>query len=111
MITDIQIAKKLVNLSNSAKNRDIEFDVSFKRMKQILNTKSCFYTKSELNFISNDDNQLTIDRIDNNVGYIDSNIVACSAKFNRLKKDLTSTDIKNMFMGLKRKGVYERYNK
>lgn len=47
-ISDIEIASKLLNLRNSASTRNIEFDLTFNKVKQIMNTKRCYFTGVKL---------------------------------------------------------------
>lgn len=84
-ISDLTIAKKIVNTASSAADRGIHFDLSFKRTKQLLNTKRCYYSNVILE--KEGPNQLTLERVDNNVGYIDSNVIACSKIYNSLKSN------------------------
>jgi hypothetical protein len=108
-LSDIDVASKLLNLRNSASTRNIEFDLSFNKVKQVMNTKKCFYTGVKLiqgnkNNL-NDYNVLSFDRVDNNIGYIDSNVVACSQGFNKIKGNMTVTQIKQLYSGLLKKKV------
>lgn len=90
-LTDLIIAKKMVNIFHSAKSRNLEFDISFKKMKQLLTRKTCFFTG--IPFEENGDNQRTIDRVDNNKGYIDSNVVTCTKRINSIKGNITINEI------------------
>jgi hypothetical protein len=87
----------------SADNRGIEFDLSLKRVRQLLNTKKCFISGERLNRIQQDPNQLTFDRLDNTKGYTDDNVVACSLRINRLKDSLTIDDITMLYMAIQKK--------
>ena len=53
----------------------------------------CFYTGIPLNFIKSPKhirgNQVSVDRIDNNIGYTKNNIIFCSAKANFMKASVT----------------------
>ena len=53
----------------------------------------CFYTGIPLNFIKSSEhirgNQVSVDRIDNNIGYTKNNIIFCSAKANFMKASVT----------------------
>lgn len=104
-IDDLFVAKKLVMLSASANKRGLEFSISFSKLKKVLNTKKCYFTGVLLNRITDDDHQLSIDRVDNNVGYIDSNIVACGSAFNKRKGSLTVEEIKYIYNALKKAKV------
>lgn len=89
---DLRVARKLVNLCKSANSRSIPFKVSFKVLKQLMRRKTCYYTG--VTFDSS--NILTIDRVDNDQGYIDSNIVACTQEINHIKSSLTIDQIDNL---------------
>ena len=106
MITDIDIANKLIQLHRSATDRGIEFNLTFNDVKKLLNSKICFYTKVTLNEKLNDIHQRTIDRVDNEKGYITGNVVACSSTFNKLKNNLTIQDVKYLVSGFKRKKLW-----
>jgi hypothetical protein len=103
MVSDIEVAHKMCQISTSAKSRNIPFDMTFKKVKQLLLTKKCYFTNAELNNIHNDDNQLTFDRVDNTKGYIDSNVVGCSKRFNTIKGNLTPTEIELLYKGVMKK--------
>jgi hypothetical protein len=102
-ISDLDVAKKMVAIKMSADNRGIEFDLSLKRVRQLLNTKKCFISGERLNRIQQDPNQLTFDRLDNTKGYTDDNVVACSLRINRLKDSLTIDDITMLYMAIQKK--------
>lgn len=85
---DIKLAHKYINKLHSCKSRNIEFDLPFQSYKNLMRSKKCYYSGVAL--ISGEaskhgDNVLTIDRIDNNKGYIKGNVVACSSLMNQLK--------------------------
>ena len=103
--TDVVIARKLINMHDSATKREIEFNLSFKRLKRLVRTKKCFYTNIPLNFIRYDEHQLTIDRVDNNIGYVDGNVVACSRKFNEIKGEITVDSIKIISKVFQKRGL------
>jgi hypothetical protein len=102
-ISDLDVAKKMVAIKMSADNRGIEFDLSLKRVRQLLNTKKCFISGERLNRIQQDPNQLTFDRLDNTKGYTNDNVVACSLRINRLKDSLTIDDITMLYMAIQKK--------
>ncbi len=97
MIDDYIIAKKLISIKNSAKDRNIEFDMSFKKIKKLLNKKKCFFSGVLFDEL---DNKLSFDRIDNNLGYIDSNVVSCIMKINSMKANLTIENIEMLYKGI-----------
>jgi hypothetical protein len=77
--------------------------MSIKKVRQLLNTKTCYISGTKLNRIQGDPNQLTFDRLDNNKGYTDDNVVACSLRMNKLKDNLTIEEITMLYMALQKK--------
>lgn len=102
-LSDLHVAKKLLQISESAKSRNLDFDLSLRTVKRLLNTKKCFYSGVELDNTTNSNFQLTFDRVDNNKGYVEGNLVACSKEFNEKKTNLSVVDIKLLYKGLKKK--------
>lgn len=102
-VSDIEVAKKMISIKHSADTRGIIFDMSLRRVRQLLNMNKCFITGVELNRVNGDDNQLTFDRLDNTKGYINSNVVACSLKMNRAKDSLTVDDIRLLYLAIVKK--------
>lgn len=101
---DIDIAKRLVRTERSANDRGKEFSLSFKKMKQLLSAKKCYITGVDLQMEDDKaDNYLTIERLDNNKGYVDENVVACSSYINKKKGDLTLEEIKLIYQACKKK--------
>lgn len=104
MIKDIDVAKRLVRTEHSAVSRGKEFNLSFKKMKALLTSKTCFITGVELQTEDERaDNYLTLDRLDNEKGYVDDNVVACSSYINKKKGDLSVQEIKDLYNALKKK--------
>jgi hypothetical protein len=89
-LTDYQVAKKLVQLKQSADSRKLEFDLSFKTVRRIMTTKKCYYTGVEF---GEGNLQRSVDRVDSTKGYIDGNVVACTIDINSKKANLTSDEI------------------
>lgn len=92
--SNLEIARKMVNLATSAEHRHIEFNISFKRMRQLLSRKTCFY--SNVVFEKSGENARSIDRINSELGYIDSNVVACTVRLNGLKSNLTKKELQQL---------------
>jgi len=62
-----------------AKQRDVFWGLSFQEFSQFWQ-QPCFYCGDSIASIG-------LDRIDNNVGYIISNVVSCCTEFNRMKNN------------------------
>ena len=101
-VSDLQVAQKLISIKTSADNRGIEFDMSLKKVRTLLNTKKCYISGEKLNDIQNDPNKLTFDRVDNSKGYTDDNVKACSLRMNRLKDSLSFEDIRLLYIAMRK---------
>jgi hypothetical protein len=99
-VTDLVVAKKLIHLAQSAKDRNLEFNLSFKTVKRLMSVKKCYYTSVE--FEEQGANCRTIDRIDASLGYIEGNVVACTNEFNGKKCNLTVKEIELLYKKVKR---------
>ena len=87
---DTYVAKKFLQLKDSAKKRDKEFDLTLSTVRYMLRRKTCYYTG--LPVASYEDpmhpNQLTIDRVDPSLGYVKGNVVVCSHLANQFKNKI-----------------------
>ncbi len=99
-LTDLEVAKKMLNLKQSADSRNIKFDLSFTTLKELMEQKKCFYTGRVLE--TKGDFSLSIDRIDNKLGYIEGNVVACTVDINRKKTDITIEEIEMIYKAIQR---------
>lgn len=102
---DLYVCKKLVAKERNARERGIEFGMTFSAMRNILRAKRCFYTGIEIILPLGEDhlkaNSLTLDRIDSSKGYVSGNVVACSNEFNNLKARVDSAGKFGMQMMVK----------
>ena len=90
-ITDIEVAKKMINLQQSAVSRNIEFDLSFETVKSLLLRTHCYYTGTK--FEDDGKFSFSVDRVDSKKGYIEGNVVACTIDINSKKSNLTIEEI------------------
>jgi len=72
--------RKLKNIRESAKKRNLEFNLNIQDIKDMYNSNICFYCKKIPITVS-------FDRIDNSKGYIKSNIVFCCFNCNVVKSN------------------------
>lgn len=105
--TDLEVCKKLVHLQQSAENRGLEFNLDIKTVRKLLNTKKCYYTGEPLFLNVGKRNSRTIDRVDNEKGYVIGNVVACSRWFNEAKNNLTVNQVILLHKGLKKHGLIQ----
>jgi len=103
-VTDLEVAQRLVRTNTSANSRNIEFSLSFKKLKSLLSTKRCYFTNNLLDFDNSEHpNYHSLDRLDSSKGYTDDNVVACGRLFNMRKSNLSPEEITLMYEGLKKK--------
>ena len=100
---DVYCAKKLLGKLDNARQRGIEFNLSFTAIKNLMKAKRCYYTGVKLTLPTGGAdtlkaNSLTIDRIDSSLGYVPGNVVACSHAFNQLKANVDSAGKQGMKM-------------
>lgn len=98
---DIIVVDKFRSIYSSAKDRGIEFDLSFRTVKRLLTQPNCFYTGKPFKPSGKDGR--TFDRIDASKGYVEGNVVACCQDINHKKKDLTIAEIELLYHKIKRK--------
>ena len=100
---DTLVAMKYVQKQLNAKQRGLEFTLTLQDMKTLLKKKTCYYSGVQLTLSG--ETALSLDRIDDELGYIPSNVVACASVVNKVKnelleknlcKGLTNTQIKRM---------------
>jgi hypothetical protein len=90
ILTDLTIAKKMLQLKQSADSRGIEFNLSFKVVKRLLSTKKCYYTGK---LFSTGTSARSIDRVETTKGYVNGNVVACTVEINSKKANLGTEEI------------------
>jgi hypothetical protein len=94
-ITDLETAKKMLKIWQSAVDRKLEFDLSFETVKRLLAYKKCYYTGRD--FEEEGVFARSFDRIDSNKGYVDGNVVACTVDINGKKSNLTIEEIRCLY--------------
>ena len=90
-ISDVEVAKKLVNIHSSAQSRNLEFNITFEYVKKLLEYTTCFYTNVQ--FTDDGPHARSFDRVDNDKGYVIGNVVACTVDINGKKNNLTIEEI------------------
>ena len=94
-ITDLEVAKKMLKIYQSAQDRKLEFDLSFESVKKLLSYQTCYYTNRKFD----DDGQFSrsFDRVDSAKGYIEGNVVACTVDINGKKSNLSMEEIECIY--------------
>jgi len=91
VISDVEVAKKLVNIHSSAQSRNLEFNLTFECVKKLLEYTTCFYTN--VTFTEDGIYARSFDRVDNDKGYVIGNVVACTVDINGKKNNLSIDEI------------------
>ena len=81
-----------------------EFKLSFEKFKELRAQKNCFYCEEPLK-------KVTIDRVDNSIGYLDTNVVASCWYCNNLKSNhnLTKKDLEKILNTLKEINTFKNH--
>jgi hypothetical protein len=106
--SDVEVAKKLLNIYQSAMDRKLEFNLSFESVKTLLKFSTCYYTGRK--FDNEGPYSRSIDRIDSSKGYIEGNVVSCTVDINGKKSNLSDDEIDLLYHKIvlrKRKEVEE----
>jgi hypothetical protein len=94
-ITDLEVARKMLKIFQSAQDRKLDFDLSFQTVKQLLSFPACYYTGKE--FEEEGAYARSFDRIDSDKGYVEGNVVACTIDINSKKSNLTFEEIELLY--------------
>jgi hypothetical protein len=92
---DLEIAKKMIKIWQSAMDRKLEFNLSFETVKRLMSYKTCYYTGKP--FEDDGPYARSFDRVDSSKGYIEGNLVACTVDINSKKSNLTVDEIKMLY--------------
>ena len=101
-ISDLEVAKKMIKISQSAADRKLEFNLTFETVKRLMSYKTCFYTGKPFG----EEGSLmasSFDRMDSSKGYIEGNVVACTVDINQKKANLSLEEIACLYFKLSKK--------
>ena len=93
-MNDIELARSFLAKKESSDSRKIPFELSFKKYKQLMIRKTCFY--SGVKFEEKSDKSRSLERLDSNKGYTDKNTIACTKRINNLKNNLTIGELNKL---------------
>ena len=106
MVSDVDVAFELYvsrfykNKANNARRDGYEFGLSLISVRNLLMAKRCYYTGREMTLpnyrqdgsvpgnVPQRPTDVTIDRVDNSLGYVKGNVVACCKAANSFKARL-----------------------
>jgi hypothetical protein len=108
-ISDVEVAKKLINIYQSAQDRKLQFNLSFEYVRKMLEYKTCYYTNKT--FTEDGPNARSFDRVDSEKGYIEGNVVACTIDINGKKSNLSFDEISCIYQKLAKKKGKESVKK
>ena len=94
-INDLEVAKKMLKIYQSAADRKLEFNLSFESVKKLLSYQTCYYTNKK--FEEEGNFSRSFDRVDSAKGYIEGNVVACTVDINGKKSNLSFDEIECIY--------------
>lgn len=97
-VSDLDVALKLTQLYHSARDRKLEFNLTYKTVKRLITNKKCFYTGVE--FQPEGTLSRSIDRVDTSRGYVEGNVVACTVDINGKKANLSIEEIELLYKSI-----------
>lgn len=90
-LRDIDVAKKMLKIFQSAQDRNLEFNLSFETVKRLITYPLCYYTGKP--FENEGIYSRSFDRVDSAKGYVEGNVVACTIDINQKKSNLSESEI------------------
>lgn len=94
-VSDLEVAKKMLKIYQSAADRKLEFNLSFESVKKLLNYQTCYYTNKK--FEEEGNYSRSFDRVDSAKGYVEGNVVACTVDINGKKSNLSFEEIECIY--------------
>ena len=98
-ISDLEVARKMIKIHQSAADRKLDFDLSLDTVRKLLTYNNCYYTGKE--FEEEGAFSRSFDRVDSSKGYIEGNVVSCTVDINGKKSNLTFDEISALYHKLK----------
>jgi hypothetical protein len=95
---DLEVAKKMLKIHQSAIDRSLEFNLGFESVKKLLSYSNCYYTNRK--FEAEGLYARSFDRIDSSKGYVEGNVVACTVDINGKKSNLSLEEIECLYKKL-----------
>lgn len=92
---DYIVARKYASKYNNAMKRGIEFTLTLSNIRTLMNKKTCHYTGIKLTKNLGEPplfSDITLDRVNPELGYTKGNTVACCHAANQLKSTLERSD-------------------
>lgn len=92
------IQSRMAGWRSSAKKRGLEFSLKVDEIVSLYEAqeRKCFYTGRDIVLSPNNQNVLSLDRLDSSKGYTTENVVICSLIVNKMKQDLSLDDFRSL---------------
>lgn len=88
---DVIVAARLVQTYESAKKRGKDFNLTYEYLEQVMAQKVCAYSGEE--FGTSDDDIMSLERFDNDIGYMIGNVIPVKRKYNTMRKNYTLEEL------------------
>ena len=85
--SDVGVAKKFVQVYESARRRGIEFNLTLSDVRILIKKTKCHYSGLKYDY-SDPEKSPSFDRLDSKKGYVKGNVVSCRKDINALKNVL-----------------------
>jgi len=100
LVEEYPLKALLSSIKSGAKKRKLDFEINYSFIQKLWETQKglCYYTKVSMKLTARQKNpyQVSIDRIDSNLGYTKENTVLCCQAINYMKNDYSLKDF-NLF--------------
>lgn len=89
---EVTIAGRLVSTFNSADRRGKDFNLTLQYIANIIAQDRCAYSGEK--FDNSDENEkMTLERFDNNLGYVEGNVIPVKKKYNNARADYEKDEL------------------
>jgi len=96
LVKEYPLKALLSSIKSGAKNRNLKFEINYDFIEKLWKTQEglCYYTKVPMKLTARQKTpyQVSIDRIDSNLGYTKENAVLCCQAVNYMKNDYSLED-------------------
>lgn len=89
---EVTVAQRLVSTFNSAKKRSKNFNLSMKYLSNIVHQTHCAYS-GELFDNNIELEKMTLERFDNDRGYVEGNVIPVKMKYNTMRSSYTLEEL------------------
>ena len=100
LVEEYPLKSLLSSIKSGAKNRNLDFEIDYNFIQKLWKNQKglCYYTKVQMKLTARqkDPYQVSIDRINSNLGYTEENAVLCCQAINYMKNDYSLKDF-NLF--------------